>query len=49
MIPENAGPIISAGATALVAGSAVFGKGPKNYASAIAAIRDARPAASTRG
>ena len=49
VIPENAGAIISAGATALVAGSAVFGKGPKNYASAIAAIRDARPAASTRG
>ncbi len=49
VIPENAGAIISAGATALVAGSAVFGKDPKNYASAIAAILDARPAASPRG
>ncbi len=50
VIPENAGAIISAGATALVAGSAVFGKGPKNYASAIAAIRDAKPdAANARG
>ena len=49
VIPENAGAIISAGATALVAGSAVFGKGPKNYASAIAAIRDAQTAANTRG
>ena len=49
MIPENAGAIISAGANALVAGSAVFGKGPNNYAAAIAAIREAGPAASTRG
>ena len=50
VIPENAGAIISAGASALVAGSAVFGKGPKNYASAIAAIRGAQPTATnTRG
>jgi len=49
VIAENAGAIISAGANALVAGSAVFGKGPKNYAAAIAALREAGPAASTRG
>jgi len=42
VIPENAGAVISAGANALVAGSAVFGKGPANYASAIAAIREAK-------
>jgi len=42
VIPENAGAVISAGANALVAGSAVFGKGTKNYAGAIAALRAAR-------
>ncbi len=42
IVPENAGKVIAAGATALVAGSAVFGKGPANYASAIAAIRNAK-------
>jgi ribulose-phosphate 3-epimerase len=49
VIPENAGAVISAGANALVAGSAVFGKGPKNYASAIAALRGAQPPSATRG
>ena len=49
VVPENAGAVIAAGATALVAGSAVFGKGPQNYASAITAIRDAKPPAKTRG
>jgi ribulose-phosphate 3-epimerase len=39
---ENSAAVMSAGATALVAGSAVFGKGPKNYAAAIAAIRAGR-------
>jgi len=34
--------VIAAGANALVAGSAVFGKGPANYASAIKAIRTAK-------
>ena len=43
IVPENAGAVIAAGATALVAGSAVFGKGPQNYASAITAIRNAKP------
>ena len=43
IIPENAGAVISAGANALVAGSAVFGKGAANYASAITAIRNAKP------
>ncbi|HVY91070.1 MAG TPA: ribulose-phosphate 3-epimerase [Hyphomonadaceae bacterium] len=37
--PDNSGRVISAGANALVAGSAVFGKGPKGYADAIAALR----------
>ena len=41
IVPENAGAVISAGATALVAGSAVFGKGPKAYRDAISAIRNA--------
>jgi ribulose-phosphate 3-epimerase len=49
VVPENAGAVIAAGATALVAGSAVFGKGPQNYASAITAIRNAKPPAKTRG
>ncbi len=39
--PATAGACISAGATALVAGTAVFGKGAANYASAIAAIKGA--------
>ena len=42
IVPGNAAAVISAGATALVAGSAIFGKGPANYASAIAAIREAK-------
>jgi ribulose-phosphate 3-epimerase len=36
---KNCGAVISAGATALVAGSAVFGKGRANYGEAIAALR----------
>ncbi len=40
--PDNAGRVISAGATALVAGSAVFGKGPGAYRDAISALRNAR-------
>src|SRR6185503_15923740 len=43
VVPENAGAVIAAGATALVAGSAVFGKGPKGYRDAIAALRGAKP------
>ena len=39
VIPENAGAVISAGATALVAGSAVFGKGRNGYGDAITALR----------
>lgn len=42
VVPENAGRVIAAGANALVAGSAVFGKGPANYPSAIKAIRTAK-------
>jgi ribulose-phosphate 3-epimerase len=42
IVPENAGRVIAAGANALVAGSAVFGKGPATYASAIKAIRTAK-------
>lgn len=37
--PENAGRIIDAGATALVAGSAVFKGGPDRYADNIASLR----------
>jgi ribulose-phosphate 3-epimerase len=37
--PENSGAVVSAGANALVAGSAVFGKGRPGYAGAIAALR----------
>jgi ribulose-phosphate 3-epimerase len=37
--PETAPRVIAAGATALVAGSAVFGKGPKHYAEAIGVLR----------
>ena len=39
--PGNAAAIIAAGASALVAGSAVFGRGRQNYAAAIAALRAA--------
>lgn len=39
--PGNAAAIIAAGASALVAGSAVFGRGRQNYAAAIAALRSA--------
>jgi ribulose-phosphate 3-epimerase len=42
VIPENAGAVVSAGATALVAGSAVFGKGRNGYRAAIAALRGAK-------
>ncbi len=37
--PANAGAVLSAGANALVAGSAVFSGGPDKYAGAIAALR----------
>jgi len=37
--PETAPRAIAAGADVLVAGAAVFGRGPANYASAIAALR----------
>jgi ribulose-phosphate 3-epimerase len=51
IVPENAGAVISAGATALVAGSAVFGSaksggGPKAYREAISSIRNASKAPS---
>jgi ribulose-phosphate 3-epimerase len=39
VVPANAGAVISAGANALVAGSAVFGRGRAGYADAIAALR----------
>ena len=38
--PANVAAVKAAGATAIVAGSAVFGGGPEQYASAIAALRD---------
>jgi ribulose-phosphate 3-epimerase len=38
---ENAARIVAAGATALVAGTAVFGDGPAHYASSIARLRGA--------
>jgi ribulose-phosphate 3-epimerase len=41
IVPENAGRVVAAGATALVAGSAVFGRGAKAYRDAIAALRGA--------
>jgi ribulose-phosphate 3-epimerase len=41
IVPENAGRVISAGANALVAGSAVFGKGPARYREVIGALRGA--------
>jgi ribulose-phosphate 3-epimerase len=39
IVPGNAAAVISAGATALVAGSAIFGKGVDRYAAEIAALR----------
>ena len=39
IVPGNARAVISAGATALVAGSAIFGKGAGRYAAEIAALR----------
>jgi ribulose-phosphate 3-epimerase len=39
IVPGNAGAVIAAGANALVAGSAVFGRGRDGYAAAIAALR----------
>jgi ribulose-phosphate 3-epimerase len=39
IVPGNAAAVISAGATALVAGSAIFGKGAGRYAAEIAALR----------
>jgi ribulose-phosphate 3-epimerase len=42
VVPENAGAVISAGANALVAGSAVFGKGRQGYGDAITALRAAK-------
>lgn len=41
IVPENAGRVIAAGANALVAGSAVFGKGPAKYREVINALRGA--------
>jgi ribulose-phosphate 3-epimerase len=37
--PDNSGAVIAAGATALVAGSAVFAMGARGYAEAIGALR----------
>ncbi len=37
--PDNCQKVINAGANALVAGSAVFKKGPENYAAAISTLR----------
>jgi ribulose-phosphate 3-epimerase len=39
IVPGNAQAVIDAGATALVAGSAIFGKGQDRYAAEIAALR----------
>ena len=39
IVPGNAAAVISAGATALVAGSALFGTGADRYAAEIAALR----------
>ena len=39
IVPGNAQAVIDAGATALVAGSAIFGKSPDRYAAEIAALR----------
>ena len=40
--PDNSGAVIAAGATALVAGSAVFGKGRERYGEVISALRGSR-------
>lgn len=44
--PDNAGAVIKAGASVLVAGTAVFGQGPDHYASSILKLRagHSRPA-----
>lgn len=39
IVPDNAPAVIAAGATALVAGSAIFGKGEARYAAEISALR----------
>ena len=39
--PQTAAQCVGAGATALVAGSAVFGRGPDNYAGSIRSLRGA--------
>ncbi len=39
IVPANAQSVINAGATALVAGSAIFGKGAERYAAEITALR----------
>jgi ribulose-phosphate 3-epimerase len=41
IVPENAGRVIAAGANALVAGSAVFSRGPSKYREVIGALRSA--------
>lgn len=41
--PANVHRVTSAGAHAVVAGSAIFGKGTENYASVISALRQATP------
>jgi ribulose-phosphate 3-epimerase len=46
--PETAGTVAEAGATVLVAGSAVFRNGPTGYASAISDIRTAAEAGAAR-
>ncbi len=46
--PETAGTVAEAGATVLVAGSAVFRNGPTGYASAISDIRAAAEAGAAR-
>ncbi len=43
--PANSQRVIAAGAHALVAGSAIFGKGAENYASVISALRTMPPGA----
>ncbi len=49
IVPENAGRVIAAGANALVAGSAIFGKGAANYASVIKALRNAQSSSNKQG
>ena len=46
--PETAGSVAEAGATVLVAGSAVFRNGPTGYAEAISDIRAAAEAGAAR-